>query len=124
MVRTTSVPTCKYGLQNVGSAWKTSCLVNRNRTHNIERDNRTVRDERLALYIFKTIDEAQDHATRRLSTYNNIRPNLAIGAINAFKSAGKPLDNILIAGVDGTSQAREVMAEGALASTLLQNAKA
>ncbi|MEO9735458.1 MAG: transposase, partial [Lentilitoribacter sp.] len=47
----------------------------------VERDNRTVRHEWLGQYIFETIGEAQDHATRWLWTYNNERPNMAIGGI-------------------------------------------
>lgn len=47
----------------------------------IERYNRTVRDEWLGQYIFETIEEAQDQATEWLWTYNNERPNMAIGGI-------------------------------------------
>lgn len=47
----------------------------------IERYNRTVRHEWLGQYIFPTIKEAQDYATRWLWTYNNERPNMAIGGI-------------------------------------------
>ena len=47
----------------------------------IERYNRTVRHEWLGCFIFDTIKEAQDHATRWLWTYNNDRPNMAIGGI-------------------------------------------
>ncbi len=47
----------------------------------IERYNRTVRDEWLAQNIFETIEEAQEQATRWLWTYNNDRPNMAIGGI-------------------------------------------
>lgn len=47
----------------------------------IERYNRTVRNEWLGQYIFSTIKEAQDYATRWLWTYNNERPNMAIGGI-------------------------------------------
>jgi putative transposase len=47
----------------------------------IERYNRTVRHEWLGQYIFSTIKEAQDYATRWLWTYNNERPNMAIGGI-------------------------------------------
>ncbi|MEP2319937.1 MAG: integrase core domain-containing protein, partial [Lentilitoribacter sp.] len=43
--------------------------------------NRTVRHEWLGQYIFETIEEAQDQATRWLWTYNNERPNMAIGGI-------------------------------------------
>lgn len=47
----------------------------------VERYNRTVRHEWLGQYIFNTIEEAQDYATRWLWTYNNERPNMAIGGI-------------------------------------------
>jgi len=47
----------------------------------IERYNRTVRGEWLSQYIFETIEEAQDQATEWLWTYNNERPNMAIGSI-------------------------------------------
>jgi putative transposase len=47
----------------------------------IERYNRTVRGEWLGQYIFETIEEAQDQATEWLWTYNNQRPNMAIGGV-------------------------------------------
>ena len=47
----------------------------------IERYNRTVRHEKLDQYIIETIEEAQDHATQWLWTYNNDRPNMGIGGI-------------------------------------------
>jgi putative transposase len=47
----------------------------------IERYNRTVRHEWLDQNIFETIEEAQDQATEWLWTYNNDRPNIAIGGI-------------------------------------------
>lgn len=47
----------------------------------IERYNRTVRHEWLAQNIFETIEEAQEQATKWLWTYNNDRPNMAIGGI-------------------------------------------
>jgi len=48
---------------------------------NVERYNRTVRNEWLSPSIFETIKEAQDHATQWLWTYSNDRPNMAIGGI-------------------------------------------
>ena len=45
------------------------------------RYNRTVRTEWLGQYIFQSIEEAQDYATRWLWTYNNERPNMALGGI-------------------------------------------
>jgi putative transposase len=47
----------------------------------IERYNRTVRYDWLAHYLFDTIEEMQNFATRWLWTYNNERPNTAIGGI-------------------------------------------
>ena len=47
----------------------------------IERYNRTVRHEWLDQNIIETIEEAQDHATQWLWTYNNDRPNMGIGGI-------------------------------------------
>ena len=47
----------------------------------IERYNRTVRGEWLSQYIFETIEDAQNKATKWLWTYNNERPNMAIGGI-------------------------------------------
>ena len=46
-----------------------------------ERYNRTVRHEWPDQYIIESIEEAQDHATQWLWTYNNDRPNMGIGAI-------------------------------------------
>ena len=47
----------------------------------IARYNRTVRHEWRDQYIIETIKEAQDFATQWLRTYNNDRPNMAIGGI-------------------------------------------
>lgn len=47
----------------------------------IERYNRTVRHEWLDMNEFHTIEEAQNTATQWLWTYNNERPNMAIGGI-------------------------------------------
>ena len=47
----------------------------------IERYNRTVRHEWLDQHIFESIEEAQDHATQWLWTYNDDRPNMRIGVI-------------------------------------------
>lgn len=46
----------------------------------IERYNRTVRYDWLAQYLFDTIAEVQDYATRWLWFYNNERPNMAMAA--------------------------------------------
>lgn len=47
----------------------------------VERYNRTVRYDWLNQYLFSTIDEVQEFATRWLWSYNNERPNMAIGGI-------------------------------------------
>ena len=47
----------------------------------VERDNRTVRHEWLDQHIIESIEEAQDYATQWLWTYNNERPNMALGGI-------------------------------------------
>jgi len=47
----------------------------------VERYNRTVRYDWLAQYIFSSIAEVQEHATCWLWTYNNERPNMAIGGL-------------------------------------------
>ncbi|MFA7431776.1 MAG: IS3 family transposase [Rhodospirillaceae bacterium] len=47
----------------------------------IERYNRTVRYDWLAQYLFESIEEVQAFATRWLWTYNNERPNMALGGI-------------------------------------------
>jgi len=47
----------------------------------IERFNRTARHEWLNLYLFESIEQAQNLATQWLWTYNNERPHTAIGGI-------------------------------------------
>jgi putative transposase len=47
----------------------------------VERYNRTVKYDWLNQHIFKTIEEVQETATAWLWTYNNERPNTAIGGI-------------------------------------------
>lgn len=47
----------------------------------VERYNRTVRYDWLNQYIFSSISEVQEHATKWLWSYNNERPNTAIGGI-------------------------------------------
>lgn len=47
----------------------------------IERYNRTVRQEWLGQFIWDTIEEVKEYATRWLWTYNNERPNMGIGGI-------------------------------------------
>lgn len=47
----------------------------------IERYNRTVRYDWLAHYLFDSLEEVQDYATRWLWTDNHERPNMAIGGM-------------------------------------------
>jgi len=47
----------------------------------VERYNRTVRYDWLGQYLFATIAEVQEFATRWLWTYNYERPNMALGGI-------------------------------------------
>lgn len=47
----------------------------------IERYNRTVRYEWLNQYLFESLGEIQDFATKWLWSYNNERPNMGIGGI-------------------------------------------
>lgn len=51
----------------------------------VERYNRTVRYDWLAQYLFESIEEVQDHATKWLWTYNNERPNMGIGGITPMQ---------------------------------------
>ncbi len=51
----------------------------------VERYNRTVRYDWLNQYIFETSEQVQDAATKWLWTYNNERPNLAIGGITPIQ---------------------------------------
>jgi putative transposase len=47
----------------------------------VERFNRTVRYDWLAQYLFDSLAEVQDYATKWLWTYNHERPNMALGGI-------------------------------------------
>jgi putative transposase len=51
----------------------------------VERYNRTVRYDWLSQYLFDSIAEVQDYATRWLWTYNNERPNMGIGGITPMQ---------------------------------------
>ena len=45
----------------------------------VERFNRTVRYEWLSQYYWSSLEEVQEFATRWMWSYNNDRPNLALG---------------------------------------------
>ena len=47
----------------------------------VERFNRTVRYDWLAQYLFESLSEVQEYATKWLWTYNHERPNMALGGI-------------------------------------------
>jgi hypothetical protein len=47
----------------------------------VARFNRTVRYEWLAQYLFESIGEVQEFATRWLWKYNHERPNMALGGL-------------------------------------------
>ena len=51
----------------------------------VERYNRTVRTDWLNQYLFESIAEAQDAATRWLWSYNHERPNMALGGITPMQ---------------------------------------
>ena len=51
----------------------------------VERFNRTVRYDWLSQTLFGSIEEVQDSATRWLWTYNNERPNMALGGITPMQ---------------------------------------
>ena len=51
----------------------------------VERYNRTVRYDWLAQYLFDSISEVQESATRWLWTYNHERPNMALGGITPMQ---------------------------------------
>lgn len=54
----------------------------------VERYNRTVRHEWLDQHIIESIEEAQNHATKWLWTYNNERPNMGGGGQGSACEAG------------------------------------
>lgn len=51
----------------------------------VERYNRTVRYDWLSHYLFESIQEVQEFATRWLWTYNHERPNMALGGITPMQ---------------------------------------
>ena len=55
----------------------------------IERYNRTVRYDWLQQYLFETVAEVQDYATRWLWTYNHERPNMALGGITPKQKSAR-----------------------------------
>ena len=64
------------GLKKVISSWEPT------RNPYVERYNKTVHHEWLDMYLFESIEQAQELATKWLWCYNNERPNSAIGGIS------------------------------------------
>ena len=59
----------------------------------VERYNRTVRYDWLAQHIFDNIEDVQLSATQWLWTYNNERPNMAIGGITPAQKLKRHMKN-------------------------------
>lgn len=60
----------------------------------IERYNKTVRYDWLAHYLFETVADVQDYATKWLWPYNHERPNTSIGGVppkQKLPTAARPL---------------------------------
>ena len=51
----------------------------------VERYNRTVRYDWLGQYLFDSVEQVQESATRWLWTYNHERPNMALGGITPMQ---------------------------------------
>ena len=72
----------------------------------IERYNRTVRYDWLAQYLFHSIEEVQEYATQWLWTYNNERPNMALGGITPQQNwpggLNSTFDTLLMGGYPGS----------------------
>lgn len=51
----------------------------------VERYNRTVRYDWLNQYLFESVAEVQDAATRWLGSYNHERPNMALGGLTPMQ---------------------------------------
>ena len=81
MGRNISVARCGRRPRSATSPSTISSLASPTKTHTSSDYNRTVRHEWLGCFTFDTIKEVQNHATRWLWTYNNDRPNMAIGGI-------------------------------------------
>jgi putative transposase len=60
---------------------KTGLRASPIRTPNIERFNRTYRDEVLNAYLFDSISEVREIADAWLERYNEIRPHDALGSL-------------------------------------------
>ena len=69
------------GRRGEASGWTISKPGKPQQNAYIERYNRTVRYDWLGQYLFSSITEVQDFATRWLWTYNHERPNMGLGGI-------------------------------------------
>lgn len=70
----------------IGPSGATSCCslssrASRKQNAYIERYDKTVRYDWLAHYVFETVSEVQEYATKWLWSYNHERPNTAIGGV-------------------------------------------
>ena len=77
-----------YGPEYISGTLLQSALSDRsgsNTSSPASRYNRTVRYDWLAQHIFAPIDEVQEAATRWLWTYNNERPNMALGGLTPIQ---------------------------------------
>lgn len=81
MARNTSATSSRTGSRSTASAWSTSKPGNPQQNVYVERYNRTVRYDWLGHYLFESIGEVQEHATRWIWTYNHERPNMALGGV-------------------------------------------
>jgi len=57
----------------------------------VERFNQTVRYDCLTQYLFESISEGQEHATRWAWTYNSERPSMTLSGITPETTAGLEL---------------------------------
>ncbi|MCX8997099.1 substrate-binding domain-containing protein [Rhizobiaceae bacterium BDR2-2] len=69
----------------------------------------------------KQMKEWLDHGVRFDAVLAN-NDDMALGAIRAIKDFGRPVDNVVVAGVDATQDALAAMVAGDLDTTVLQSA--
>jgi HAD superfamily hydrolase (TIGR01450 family) len=103
----TRARTCCIGLQILrpGKPQRNAC---------VERYNRTVRCDWLNQYIFENIEDVQPAATTWLWTYDNERPNMAIGHITPKQKIAMDMIKLLAFDLDGTLYLGEKAISGAV----------
>ncbi len=79
--RSTSAASWYCGQKSMAFAWKISSPVTPQQNAYVERYNRTGPYDWLGHYLFESVAEVQEHATRWVGTYNHERPNMALGGI-------------------------------------------